>query len=78
MRENDRDFRIHDYIELNEFDSEKDAPEREKYSGRCALYQITYILDSPEYCKDGYVVLGLTKIIRPRQFVSGNREDEII
>jgi len=57
VRKNDRDFRVCDYVALNEYDIDK--PERERYSGRSALLQISYILDNAEYCKDGYVVLGL-------------------
>lgn len=57
VRKNDRDFRVCDYIALNEYDATK--PDYERYSGRSALFQITYILNNPEYCKSEYVILGL-------------------
>lgn len=31
------------------------------YSGKCALFRITYVLDDPRFCKDGMVVLGLAQ-----------------
>ena len=31
------------------------------YSGKCALFRITYVLDDPRFCKDGMVVLGLAR-----------------
>lgn len=33
------------------------------YSGKCALFRITYVLDDPRFCKEGMVVLGLTRQI---------------
>jgi len=64
VRKNDRDFRECDYVALNEYDINKplnvtERAESERYSGRSALFQISYILDNAEYCKAGYVVLGL-------------------
>ena len=59
VRNNDRDFRKCDYVALNEYEPNEDIPERERYSGRSALFKITYVLDNPEYCKSGYVILGL-------------------
>lgn len=63
VRKNDRDYREHEYIALNEYNHDKDAPERDKYSGRSALFRISYILDNPQYCKEGYVILGLAPCI---------------
>ncbi len=31
------------------------------YSGKCALFRITYVLDDPRFCKEGMVVLGLAR-----------------
>ncbi len=31
------------------------------YSGKCALFRITYVLDDPQFCKEGMVVLGLAR-----------------
>lgn len=33
------------------------------YSGNCALFRITYILDNPQFCKEGTVILGLARCI---------------
>lgn len=33
------------------------------YSGKCAMFRITYILDDTRYCKDGMVILGLARCI---------------
>lgn len=32
---------------------------REAYTGLYLCAQISYILDDPRYCKEGYVILGL-------------------
>ena len=53
VRKKDRPYIAGDYIALNEWDGEK-------YTGKCTLHKITYILADPEYCKDGYIILGLT------------------
>ena len=56
VRKNDRDYRERDYIALNEYDANMSET---GYTGRSALFQITSILDNPEYCKEGYAVLGI-------------------
>ena len=33
------------------------------YSGKCAVFRITYILDNPQFYKDGKVILGLARCI---------------
>lgn len=53
IRKNDRNYKIGDCLELREFI----APDT--YTGRAIRADITYIVDNPEYCKDGYVVLGI-------------------
>lgn len=52
VRKNDRPYNAGDYVALNEWSNEG-------YTGRCTLHKIVYILSDPEYCKEGYVVLGL-------------------
>lgn len=52
VRKNDRPYQPGDYVALNEWNGEQ-------YTGRCTLHKILYILCDPEYCKPGYVVLGL-------------------
>lgn len=53
VRKNDRPFVVSDFIALNEYSIAGG------YTGRCAMLEITYILDSKDYCKDGFVVLGI-------------------
>ena len=52
VRKNDRPYKPGDYVASNEWDGER-------YTGRCTLHKIIYILSDPEYCKPEYVVLGL-------------------
>lgn len=54
MRKDDRDFRVGDYLALNEWDGEK-------YTGRSQLVKVRYILDPNEVmtCEDGFAILGL-------------------
>lgn len=53
VRKNDRDFQVGDILCLEEFYKD--------YTGRFIHVEVTYILNNPEYCKDGYVVLGTRK-----------------
>ena len=53
VRKNDRNFKVGDYLGLNELNPEG------KETGRSALFRVTYILDDTEYCKEGYVTLGI-------------------
>lgn len=55
---NDMDFKVGDFIALNEFN---DIPLDDESSETevCALFEITYILDNSKYCKEGYVILGI-------------------
>lgn len=48
----DRDFRIGDEILLHEMRGKS-------VTGRTQIVRITYILDNPDYCKAGYVILGI-------------------
>lgn len=52
VRRNDRDFRVGDYLGLNEFDEVG-------HTGRSLLCQVVYILDDAAYCKEGYIVMGI-------------------
>lgn len=52
VRRNDRPFEIGDYLALNEWDGEN-------YTGRCALFAITYILCDVDYCKPNYVIMSI-------------------
>ena len=52
VRYNDRDFKIGDYITLEEFNNHG-------YTGRFITAEIIYILKDNEYLKENYVVLGI-------------------
>ena len=34
------------------------------YTGACILFEITYILNDPQFCKDGMVILGLKEVLK--------------
>ena len=52
VRFNDRGYKIGDILHLKEFaDGE--------FTGRVITKEVCYILDEPEYCKKGYVILGM-------------------
>lgn len=53
VRKYDRDFRVGDCLALNEIDNNGE------YTGRHLVVRITYILADKEYCKPGYVIMGL-------------------
>lgn len=52
VRFNDRNFQVGDILELKEWFGGE-------YSGRYILADITYILDNTDYCKEGFVILGI-------------------
>lgn len=54
VRKNDRTFKMGDRLLLQEY-----HPEAEKYTGQEWNGEITYILDSPDYCKKNFVILGI-------------------
>lgn len=56
VRKNDRPFEVGDFLALNEW------TEDTGYTGHCMLFEITYILNNPTYCKDGFVILGLSPL----------------
>lgn len=53
VRRKDRFYQVGDIIRLQEW-----TPE-DGFTGNAIDREITYILDDPEYCKKGYVILGL-------------------
>ena len=55
VRYNDRNYQLHDILELQEHDGEN-------YTGRIIKAEVTYLLDHPGYCKEGYVIMAI-KII---------------
>jgi ASC-1-like (ASCH) protein len=52
VRRNDRGFKVGDTLILQDWD----GWER---TGRELIKKVTYVLDDSQYCKDGYVVLGI-------------------
>jgi hypothetical protein len=56
IRINDRPYREGDFLALNEW-SEDDG-----YTGRCIIEQIICIIDNPDWCKEGYIVMGVEPV----------------
>ena len=52
VRKNDRDFQLGDFLALNETHDGK-------YTGDAVLAVVQYILDTPVFCKDGFVIMGI-------------------
>ena len=52
IRKDDRGFRVGDDLRLQEWDGTR-------YTGRSISARVTYKIDDPEYCKEGYCVLGI-------------------
>ncbi len=52
VRFNDRDYHVGDYLCLREY-------ENGEYTGRELRKQVCYVFCSDEYCKKGFVILGL-------------------
>lgn len=65
VRKADRPFADGDYLALNEIDEDG------FYTGRALLVEVTYLLFDTEYCKEGYVIIGIKKA-----YVIGQEERE--
>ena len=52
VRYNDRNYQVYDILHLQECVNDY-------YTGREITVEVTYILDDPKYCKDGYVVMAI-------------------
>ena len=72
IRRNDRNFRVGDYLALNELDDT-----RTKYTGRSLIVKVTYMLSNENYLQPGFVAMGIAlysrraeKIVRESGFVS--------
>ena len=57
VRKNDRDFKVGDYMALNEYNAESG-----EYTRCGVLTRITYILDDERYCKDGFAIIGFVRV----------------
>jgi len=53
VRFNDRNFKVGDILYLEEF-----VPPS-TYTGRQIIKEVVYILDDQDFCKEGYVTIGL-------------------
>lgn len=56
VRNNDRDFQKWDVLHLQEYCGGE-------YTGREIIADVPYILNDPNYCKEGYVVMQLANIV---------------
>ena len=56
LRDNDRDFRVGDYLALNEWDNKQ-------YTGRTELVKVIYMLDPSEVmaCPGYFVVMSIER-----------------
>jgi len=57
VRHNDRGFKVGDTLCLREYSKATDL-----LTGRHINAEITYMIDDPRYCKEGFVVLGIRVI----------------
>lgn len=58
---------VGDYLALNEFDPSEE-PVGDGFTGRCLLYEITYVLRGHELLQPGTVILGLR--LKPLSFAA--------
>ena len=56
VRYNDRNYQVYDILHLQEWLNGS-------YTGREIEAEVTYILNDPDYCKEGYVVMAIKCII---------------
>ena len=56
VRFNDRNFSKGDILFLREHDGRE-------YTGRTITVEVTYLLDNPAYCKDGYVIMAIKVLL---------------
>ena len=61
VRKNNRDYRVKDIFVSTEFNSEDRT-----FTERVIYSKIVYVLDNPDFCKEGFVILGLKEITRSR------------
>jgi hypothetical protein len=64
IRKNDRNYQVGDILELREW-VWSILEQRGAYTGNVHWKIITYVLDAPDYLKDGYVCLAVAPIPEP-------------
>ena len=52
VRLNDRNYQVYDILHLEECVNAY-------YTGRVITAEVTYMLNDPDYCKEGYVILAI-------------------
>lgn len=55
VRFNDRNYQMYDVLHLQEWCGGV-------YTGRQITAEVTYLLDNPDYCKEGFVIMGIKVI----------------
>ena len=55
VRKNDREFKVGDFLALNEINDEG------QYTDFSTLVKVVYILDDEDYVKEGMVILGIER-----------------
>ncbi len=63
VRKNDRDYKVGDLLALNEYN-----PESKEYTNRSCVVYIDYILNDPNYCKEGYVILSIKPCVVMKKY----------
>lgn len=53
VRKNDRDYKVNDILVLQEWTADNG------YTGRWVTTKISYVLGNTDYCKEGFVILGI-------------------
>ena len=66
IRNNDRNFKVGDILELREW-IHSSFEDKGIYTGAARWKVITYILDDEEYLHDGYVCLAVSPIAEPKE-----------
>ena len=66
IRENDRDFKVGDILELREW-VWSSLEGKGAYTGNVHWKIITYILEDEEYLYEGFVCLGVSPIAEPQE-----------
>ena len=54
VRYNDRNYQVYDILHLREWYNGN-------YTGREMVVEVTYLLDAPDYCKEGYVIMSISR-----------------
>lgn len=76
-------IRVGDYLAINEFVPDSEDPYDDmlktpisnderydhdgRYSGKCLIFKITYIMDDSSICKEGFIILGLRYVLGREQ-----------